>query len=262
MAATATRLDGDRFYELKDGVWYLIEDEENMGQGDPHALMAIALFEMLKELLRGLPLARVFHDIFIHWDKARGDGCVAPDLAVFPRMEPRERSAIYLWEEASWPIVVVEVLSKNTKAKDRGEKLRTYQDKLRVPEYFICDPTEGAQKVWGHRLVDGKYRQIAPDDRDRVWSEELHAWFGPDEGGMLQVWDASGRRMSRHELTLEERDEARAERDAERQRAEAALREASEQAQWREAAEARARELEETVRRLQTSRDGEDNGTH
>lgn len=256
MPETMTRAVGNRFYELKDGIWYLIEDEENMGQGDPHALLAIALFNMLEELLRDRPLSRIFHDIYIHWDRAKGDLCVAPDLAVFPTMEPRERRSIYLWEEASWPIVVVEVLSESTRQHDLHDKLKQYRDDLHVPDYFVCEPREGAQEVWGYRLAGGQYREIEPDEHGRVWSEQLQAWFGMDEEGMLAVWDGSGKQMSRHGVTVAERDEVRAERDAaqaerdsQRQRAEAAEHVAAE-------AEARARALEEELQRLRGSSAG------
>lgn len=232
MGATTTRIAGDRTYEYKDGVWYLIEEEDTVGQGDAHAMLAIALFDMLQELLWDHPLARVFFDIFLHWDKTDGDLCVAPDLVVFPQIDDpaRGRSALYLWEEASRPVFVLEVLSTSSRDTDPDEKLRVYQDDLGVPEYFICDPMDGAQQVWGHRLEVGEYREIEPDEQGRVWSEELRAWFGPDELGDMQVWDASGRRMSRHVAAVRER-------EAERQRA--------------EAAEARTRELEAALRRMQ-----------
>jgi Uma2 family endonuclease len=262
MTSTETRVEGNRAYELKDGIWYLIEDDEHMGQGDPHVILLNALFNMLLDLLRDHPLAHVFQDIYIHWDKTQGSLCLAPDLAVFPRIEPRERRSVYLWEEASRPVFVLEVLSSSTADQDWGDKLIRYRDDLRVAEYFICDPKEGEQKVWGHRLVDGEYRGIIAREDGRVWSEELQAWFGQDEAGMLHVWTRDGRQLRWHVAAVEyaeevvvERDEAIAERDAQRQRAEEALAQREAQRLRAEAAETRARELEEMVRRFQAAPD-------
>lgn len=264
MADTLTRVEGDRAYEYKDGVWYLIEEEDQVAQGDWHAVLARALWEMLEELLRPHPLARVFFDIFIHWDKTKSDRCLAPDLVVFPRIERRNCKAMYLWDEASMPVFVLEVLSDKTRSRDLNLKLRAYQDEMRVPEYFMCDPTDGEQQVCGFRLVDWKYQPIEPDERGRVWSEELRAWFGPDELGDMQIWDASGRRMARHEEALDEREAERLRADAERLRAEAALEQAASAARERdaergraEAAETRAREMEAALRRLRDARNDE-----
>jgi Putative restriction endonuclease len=67
--------------------------------------------------------------------------------------------------------VVIELLSENTAAQDKGEKKAIYQDRLRVPEYFWFDPFSGE---WaGFVLRNGEYAAIAEDSQGRLVSQKL-----------------------------------------------------------------------------------------
>src|SRR5205823_3169278 len=125
------------------------------------------------------------------------------DLVMFPEASAGNRQAIYLWEEASRPVFVLEVLSHTRHDQDPRKNPRLYQDDLRVPEYFVCDPMLDYPRAWGYRLVGGQYQQIEAGRDGRVWSEELRAWFGTDESGQVRVWDERGRRMLRHREAVE-----------------------------------------------------------
>lgn len=51
------------------------------------------------------------------------------------------------WETAPTPILVVEILSASTAARDRGEKLAAYRERLRIPSVWLVDIDERAIHV-------------------------------------------------------------------------------------------------------------------
>lgn len=230
--------------EWVKGVWYAIEEDEYVSEGNWHAIVLTALFDKVRYLLRDRPLARAFMDVMVHWHEGTDNPKLAPDLTVLPVVEDpkRKRGSLRLWEEASWPVFVLEVLSESTEIKDFNEKFEVYQERLRVPEYFICDPDPDRQVVWGYRLEGGIYQEIEEGEHGRVWSEQVGGWFGVDEEGMIQVWDSDGVRVPGHEEAVDGFATARQERDAARQELDAAARRA-------EMAETQLRELQEALQR-------------
>lgn len=120
-----------------------------------------------------------------------------------------------------YPDAIIELLSPSTKKKDRGKKKEIYEKTFRTPEYFPYDPK--TRQLDGLRLVRGKYRPVAPNERGWLWSKELHLWLGTWEGeyrGYRAVWlrfyDKDGRLVP----TMAEKAEQEAEQ--EKQRADAA----------------------------------------
>ncbi len=230
--ATRETLDGYLCEEV-DGILYPYAERRPTVYGHWHFMAVSDAFNMLGRLLRGNPLAGVFADTFVFWERGNNRKRVAPDAVVFPEVqEPgRARRSLRLWEERSQPVLVFEALSDDPEREDLVDKVALYRDELRIPEYFLCDPWVQPALVWGHRLEDGRYVEIEPDARGHIWSDEVRAWFGVGTEGRLQIWDAAGSPMPKHgdtEQALLERD--RAERRA-------------------QSAEARIRELEEELRR-------------
>ncbi len=84
---------------------------------------------------------------------------VAPDLFVIPR----PASSGVHWRDVARPLLVIEVLSSSTAARDRGVKRRIYQQAA-IPEYWIVDLDA--------RLVE---RWRPEDDRPEILRERL-AW--------------------------------------------------------------------------------------
>jgi Uma2 family endonuclease len=101
---------------------------------------------------------------------------------------PRQYWAI--WDEnARFPDVIIELLSPTTAEADRTTKKTLYERTFRTPEYILYDPD--TQTLEGWRLVKRRYRRIKPNDRGRLWSEELELWVGTWPGdfqGHADLW--------------------------------------------------------------------------
>jgi len=97
--------------------------------------------------------------------------------------KPRRNSWVVENEDGKYPDVIVEVLSKRTRAADRGKKKAIYEKIFRTPEYFLFDPE--TSRLDGFRLVKGRYVAIKPDAHGRLPSERLGLAFGLQEDPSL-----------------------------------------------------------------------------
>lgn len=70
--------------------------------------------------------------------------------------------------------LVVEIVSPESGARDRGEKFDEYE-RAGVEEYWIVDPRRRLAEFY--RLQDGLYTQVSPDDEGRVFSSVLPGFF-------------------------------------------------------------------------------------
>jgi Uma2 family endonuclease len=110
------------------------------------------------------------------------DSVPQPDLTLRIRPEFGGQSRVDRDYAAGAPELIVEI-SHTTSAKDKGAKLRLYE-RSGVLEYLTVTPSK-QQIVW-RDLVDGKYREIAPDAdgylRSRVfpglWLNLAALWEG------------------------------------------------------------------------------------
>jgi hypothetical protein len=75
---------------------------------------------------------------------------------------------------------VIELLSDSTAAKDKGEKFRIYQDRLRVPEYYWFHPITG--EFAGFRLAPHTYVPITPEPDGSLHSQVLNLGLVPWDG--------------------------------------------------------------------------------
>ena len=74
------------------------------------------------------------------------------------------RDNYLIWREGKAPEVVIELTSKWTRREDERKKAILYRDVIKVPEYFLFDPTEDYLKpaFQGFRLERGDYVPITP----------------------------------------------------------------------------------------------------
>ena len=167
--------------------------------------------DVSEEMTKGLPW-RAFRGPDVFWV-----GGVDQD---------RERKAWISWEEGGrLPDVIVELLSPSTAKKDRTEKRDLYARVFHTAEYFLCDPDTGTLE--GLRLAGRFYQSILPDEKGRLWSEQLGVFLGTWHGavdGRKGDWVRLFRPDGSLVPTPEEH--AEAERQAERQRADAESRRA------------------------------------
>lgn len=100
-----------------------------------------------------------------------------PDVFIVLGAEKRDRRSWAIWEEGGkYPNVVIELLSSSTATVDRGKKKDLYQDVWRVPEYYWFHPE--TLEFAGFRLNGGTYVAIAPNESDRLPSEQLGLELG------------------------------------------------------------------------------------
>jgi Uma2 family endonuclease len=81
------------------------------------------------------------------------------------------------------PVLVVEILSPSTAAKDRGEKMELYLLQ-KVKYYLIVDPK--FKKVEVYELIDGEYKQVSINPEN--YSFHLHTDCSATVA-LLNIWD-------------------------------------------------------------------------
>lgn len=73
--------------------------------------------------------------------------------------------------------LVVEIISKESVGRDRGDKFYEYEE-AGVPEYWIVDPRPGKQRVDVWTLsAEGQYQPIVPDEQGRYRSQVLPGFW-------------------------------------------------------------------------------------
>ena len=94
-----------------------------------------------------------------------------PDFFAVRGVPRRMRKSYVVWQEGKIPNIVIELLSDKTREFDKNGKKQTYQDMLRVPEYFWYDPL--SQEWAGFELHESLYQPIQPDEQGRLISKQL-----------------------------------------------------------------------------------------
>ena len=136
--------DGKR-YEILDGELYVTPSPNPY-----HQRLSKRLQRRREDYFEAPGVAEVFN---APTDLILGVHDIAvPDLLVVGNPEQISRRGI---EGA--PLLVVEVLSPSTRARDRGVKMRRYAD-LRIPHYWIADPD--GKRIQCLRLQAGTHRLV------------------------------------------------------------------------------------------------------
>jgi Uma2 family endonuclease len=166
--------------------------------------------------------------IYFSLERARNQDFRGPDFFYVKGVDRyRDRRYWAVWDEGGkYPNVIVELLSASTAKEDRTTKKTVYEQTFRTPEYFLYDPDMQALEGW--RLAGTRYARIEPNEKGRLWSEQLELWLGTWEGpyqGEIATWlrcfDANGQLVRLGTEDAEERAESQRRRaDTERQRAE------------------------------------------
>ena len=135
-----------------EGRWELIE-------GMPYAISPVPvpehqnvcgkLFTLFKEsLTHNCKKCKVY--LPLHW-KISDNTIVQPDVLIVSKKIEKK----YL---DFAPVLVIEVLSPATAAKDKGEKMALYQSQ-KVKYYLIVDPQFKKTEV--HQLLNNKYQRVS-----------------------------------------------------------------------------------------------------
>jgi Uma2 family endonuclease len=155
--------DTARRHELLEGT-YVVSPEASFR----HQRAAFALGQLLMPVVAELPSLELFG---VPGDIVLGrHTVVAPDLFVVPRPS----SPDIHWREVGLPVLVVEILSASTAARDRGVKRRLYQE-AGIPEYWIVDLDS--------RLIE---RWRPDDERPEILRERL-TWQPPGSSVAVEL---------------------------------------------------------------------------
>jgi Uma2 family endonuclease len=152
-----------------------------------HVLQMYLLIEPLRSYWAEREDVFVGGNMFVYFspDQVLTHDFRGPDVFVVQGVERRERKSWLVWQEGKGPDLVIELLSETTAAKDKSEKKRIYQERLRVPEYFWYDPFSGE---WaGFTLRGGRYEPIAEDAAGRLVSQQLGLALVKWEGEYAEV---------------------------------------------------------------------------
>lgn len=156
------------------GLW---SDEPEM-ESDLHLLQIMVLLQCLKGLWRERNDYYAAGNMTLYYSPAmvKNRNFRGPDFLVVKDVENHPRRSWTVWEEDwKFPNLVIEILSDTTAKVDRTTKKDLYAE-LGIEEYFWFDPV--TLEFVGHRLVNGEYQRLEPDDRGYCWSQTLELWLG------------------------------------------------------------------------------------
>lgn len=222
------------------------EDFLNPREGDVmpqrpfHAHAIRDLGSMLSTRYADDPIITVFQDLIVNWG-IPGLPNPSPDIAIVPNVRDphKDRGEFRVREEGTRPTLVIEIVSPKYRKQDREDKVSIYE-RAGVSELVILDHREQrdqfVDEALGYRLVNGRYRPIAPDENGFIRCETVGLRIGLENGRIVLIDVMTGQRLRTHE-------EEQAAREAAEARAEA-------EARARAEAEARLTALEAELQRL------------
>ena len=218
-------------------VEYPSSDGQPMAETDIHRDEMLDLIQALKRRYQDVPDVYVSGNLFFYYVQGDPRGVVAPDVFLVKGVEKKRREIYKLWEEGRPPSLVIELTSNSTRDEDLFKKKRCYE-RLGVEEYFLHDPYQDYldPSLQGFRLMNGRYRRIAPEADGSLRSLTTGLVLRTEEKRLRLVDAATGERL----LWDEEKDS-----ELSRQRA---ARQAAEKKADQEATARRA--LEEELERL------------
>ncbi|VTT99989.1 Uncharacterized protein OS=Chloroflexus aurantiacus (strain ATCC 29364 / DSM 637 / Y-400-fl) GN=Chy400_1966 PE=4 SV=1: Uma2 [Gemmataceae bacterium] len=235
--------------------WDVLHPEEDdfIVQTDAHDDDCHYLKGALKEVLAGRPGVNVFSDLRVDWQVPQLS-VHGPDIVVFEGAKSRwvrERGTFPVKDMGARPLLVIEIVSPNTRDIDTVSKVIEYH-RAGVPVYILVhrDESGGAPAVHteAYRFEPAGYVPI-PDDPRGVWVESVGLWVR-GHGDRIACFDAHGVRIPERPELTRERNELRVRAEAEKARAEQEKQRAdAEKARADEAARKLA-ELEAELKRL------------
>lgn len=215
-----------------------------------HRLQMDLLINTLNPWLAQRQSGYVGGNMFVYFSLAqvRNQDFKGPDVFVVLDVPRGERKSWVVWQEGKGPDVVIELLSESTAEIDKTRKKQTYQNQLKVAEYFWYDPFNPDDWA-GFSLHGNHYQALALDNQKRLISPSLGLalvrWSGVYagveavwlrwatlEGELLPTQEESLRAETQRAQTEAKRAQAEAKRaqvEAERAQAEAHARHEAEQ---------------------------------
>lgn len=143
---------------------YPTSDGKPMAETEIHRDLMMDLIRTLQHRYANDPQVCVSGNLMMYYEEGNKRRHLSPDVFVVFGIPKRERIYYLVWDEGKGPDVVIELTSKSTKSEDQNKKKDLYRDVLKVPEYFLFDPTQDYLRppLQGFRLVEGQYEPIEP----------------------------------------------------------------------------------------------------
>lgn len=219
---------------------YPSSDGKPMAETDQHAELMIYFKEALRHHYADRPDVYVSGNNFIYYEEGNPKARISPDCYVVFGAGMRLRNSFMTWREGNLlPAVVFEFTSRSTRREDTHTKRPLYESALRVPEYFLFDPTGDylRPRLQGFRLgAEGRYVALEAAD-GRLHSEQLNLDLVP-EGTTLRLFDPARGEFLPTMAELAQRAEAEARRaEVEAQRADVLAQRIQTETEARRAAE-------------------------
>lgn len=233
-------------FALRGNPDYPYRDGKPMSESGLHMAVTMDLIQTLRDRYAHDPMAYVGGDLMLFYEPGNKRRHVSPDVFVSLGVPKQpERLNYIVWEEGKVPDFIIEVTSRTRIREDESEKKTLYRDTLRIPEYFLFDPTEDylEPSLQGFRLVGDDYQPIAAVGglcRSVVLGLDLAR-----EGESLRFFDAAT-----GEKLLTPREQAEQAREQAEQAREQARRDARRADEAEAENERLRREVEELRRRL------------
>ena len=151
----------ERPTELLDGIIFAMSSP-----GTNHVIAGVNIIKILGNYLAGKG-CKLFYDHDLHLTKRDR---VRPDVMVVCRQDIIKGNGIH-----GAPDLVVEILSRSTKKRDRGYKLGLYE-RCGIREYWIVDTRSRAIEVYllieGKLTLDGAYEVYFDHELEYMEEEE------------------------------------------------------------------------------------------
>ena len=209
------------------GIVYPTSDGKPMAETDKHRDLATYAIEALKLHFADRPDVYIAGNNFLYYQEGSPKICVSPDLYVVFGVPMRQRDCYMAWNEGGkLPDVVLEFTSRKTRREDTHRKRPQYEQELRVPEYFLFDPTGDylSPRLQGYRLDGARYVPLEVVD-GRLYSQRLQLdlvqqgeWlrlFDPARGEWLLTYQEQAHRAEQEALRAEQEASARVAAEAE-----------------------------------------------
>jgi Uma2 family endonuclease len=219
-------------------------DDPPLAESDEHRDCVARIIELLAHFFRARQVY-VSGRLLVQGREDDPEDAVCPDVFAVKDRDRHGRRVYQVWAEGKAPDFVLEVTSNASQYDDLVTKMRWYA-LLGVPEYFLYDPLGEYLKprLLAYRLTGGGYLPVAPDADAGITSEQLGLVFRLEQGRLVLV----DRETQERVLTGAERAEV-----AERRILDTEAEVWAAKIQVGEV-EARVRELEEQLARLQSGR--------
>lgn len=165
------------------------QEGDVMPERTEHDRLCDDLCDMLRAYYEANPDVAVFRNLVFTWDHLAVKP-FAPDVAVVAHVQNRDadRTQFVVADEGTRPSLVIEIVSRCSRADDRVEKVRDYA-LAGVQEYVYIDHTvRRGNHIWelaGFRLQGNQYLPLLPDEDGALYLESVTLCIGLDDG---RIW--------------------------------------------------------------------------